>query len=63
MVATVMMVCWRRLMHNRVELLLAFIVPIAFFSIFALIFGSGVGADANASIKVVGVDTVRSDRS
>lgn len=63
MVLTVMTVCWRRLMHNRIELLLAFIVPIAFFSIFALIFGSGVGAGANASIKVVGVDTVRSEQS
>lgn len=63
MVLTVMTVCWRRLMHNRIELLLAFVVPIAFFSIFALIFGSGVGAGANASIKVVGVDTVGSEQS
>lgn len=63
MVATVMMICLRRLAHNRVELLLAFVVPIAFFSIFALIFGSGVGAGLTPSIKVVGVDTVGDDQS
>ncbi|WP_238388943.1 ABC transporter permease [Roseimaritima ulvae] len=46
----------RRLLHSRVELLLTFVVPLAFFSIFALIFGSGVGADSAARIKVLAVD-------
>lgn len=63
MIWTVLMVCVRRLVHNRIELLLAFVVPIAFFSIFALIFGGGVGAGATPSIKVVAVDTVRNDQS
>ena len=63
MIWTVLMVCVRRLAHNRVELLLAFVVPIAFFSIFALIFGGGVGAGSTPSIKVVAVDRVRNDQS
>ncbi len=63
MIATVMMVCLRRLVHNRIELLLAFVVPIAFFSIFAVIFGGGVGAGGTPSIKVVAVDTVRNEPS
>jgi len=63
MIWTVLMVCVRRLLHNRIELLLAFVVPIAFFSIFALIFGGGVGAGSTPNIKVVAVDTVRNDQS
>lgn len=63
MIWTVFMVCVRRLAHNRIELLLAFVVPIAFFSIFALIFGGGVGTGSTPSIKVVAVDTVRNDQS
>ena len=50
-------------MHNRVELLLTFIVPIAFFSIFALIFGGGIGSGTTPKIKVVVVDEVGSDAS
>ncbi|TVP95138.1 MAG: ABC transporter permease [Planctomycetaceae bacterium] len=63
MVVTVMTVCLRRLAHNRVELVLAFVVPIAFFSIFAVIFGSGVGTGLTPNIKVVGVDTVGDEQS
>ncbi|TWU01834.1 ABC transporter permease [Neorhodopirellula pilleata] len=44
----------RRLRHNRVEWLLTFIVPIAFFTIFALIFTRGVGSTPR--VKVVLVD-------
>ena len=36
MIWTVMQINARRLLHNRVELLLTFVVPIAFFSIFAV---------------------------
>lgn len=57
------MVCVRRLVHNRIELLLAFVVPIAFFSIFAIIFGGGVGVGSTPSIKVVAVDMVHSAQS
>jgi len=57
------MVSVRRLLHNRMELLLVFVVPIAFFSIFALIFGGGVGGGSTPNIKVVAVDTVQNDLS
>lgn len=63
MIATVLMVSLRRLLHNRVELLLTFVVPVAFFSIFAIIFGGGVGTSATPKIKVVAVDRVNNDRS
>ena len=54
MIWTILSINVRRLLHNRVELLLTFVVPIAFFSIFALIFGRGTGA--TPKIKVVAVD-------
>ncbi len=59
MIWTVLEVSFRRLLHNKVELLLTFVVPIAFFSIFALIFGGGVGSGAMPKIKVVLVDEVQ----
>lgn len=58
-----MAVCFRRLRHNRTDLLLAFVVPIAFFSIFALIFGSAGGVGTTPQFKVLGVDTVESPAS
>ena len=63
MIWMVMAVCIRRLRHNRTELLLTIVVPIAFFSIFALIFGGANGAGATPEIKVVAVDTVGNDFS
>jgi len=60
MIWTVLQVSVRRLLHNRVELLLTFVVPIAFFSIFAVIFGGGVGVGTTPKIKVVAVDEVDS---
>lgn len=63
MIWMVMAVCVRRLRHNRTELLLTIVVPIAFFSIFALIFGGANGAGATPEIKVVAVDTVGNDFS
>jgi ABC-2 type transport system permease protein len=60
MILTVMQISCRRLLHNRVELLLTFIVPIAFFSIFAVIFGGGLGRGTTPKIKVVTVDEVDS---
>lgn len=43
----------RRLRHNRVEWLLTFIVPIAFFTIFALIFTRGVGSTPRVKVALV----------
>jgi ABC-2 type transport system permease protein len=51
----------RRLTHNRAELLLMFVVPVLFFSIFAVIFGQGLGT--TPKIKVVIADRCDSERS
>ncbi|MEE2934431.1 MAG: ABC transporter permease [Planctomycetota bacterium] len=56
MIWTVWQVNVRRLLHNPMELLLTFIVPIAFFSIFAVIFGGGVGIGTTPKIKVIALD-------
>ncbi len=45
MMATVIEIALLRLWNNKQELLLTVLVPIAFFSIFALIFGRGVGTE------------------
>jgi len=53
MVWTILQVSFRRLKNNRSELLLTFLVPILFFSIFALIFGSrGTSGASIPRIKV-----------
>jgi len=59
MILNVFQISCRHLLHNRVELLLIFLVPIAFFSIFAVIFG-GLGRGTTPRIKVVAVDEVDS---
>ena len=51
----------RRLTHNRAELLLMFVVPVIFFSIFAVIFGQGLGT--TPKIKVVIADRCDSEAS
>ncbi|QDT13020.1 ABC transporter permease [Planctomycetes bacterium K23_9] len=58
MIATILQISFRRLMHNRVELMLTFLVPVAFFSIFAVIFGGGIGGSGTPRIKVVAVDEI-----
>lgn len=63
MIWTVIQVSLRRLKHNRVELLLTFVVPIAFFSVFALIFGNGIGSGTTPKVKVVLVDEVNTEAS
>lgn len=63
MIWTVFRVGLGRLLHNRVELLLTFVVPIAFFSIFAVIFGKGLGGSNTPKIKAVAVDAVGSPQS
>ena len=60
MILTVLQISCSRLLHNRVELLLTFLVPIAFFSVFAIIFGGGLGRGTTPRIKVVAVDEIQS---
>ena len=57
MVWTILQVSFRRLKNNRSELLLTSVVPILFFSIFALIFGSrGTSGSSTPRIKVALAD-------
>lgn len=57
MIATVLRISWLRLWHNRGELLLTFVVPLLFFSIFAWIFGSR-GDGGTPRIKIAIADPV-----
>ena len=53
MIWTVIQTSLRRLKNNRSELLLTFVVPILFFSIFAMIFGArGSSSSGTPRIKV-----------
>ena len=52
MILTVVQISLLRLWHNKAELVLTFVVPIIFFSIFALIFGSRERSGVTSSIKV-----------
>lgn len=63
MIWTVFQISLQRLVHSRSELLLTFGVPIVFFSIFAVIFGSGVGSAKTPKIEVVVVDECGSGAS
>ncbi len=55
MIGTILQISLLRLWNNKQELLLIFVVPILFFSIFALIFSRGVGRDTTC-LKVAVVD-------
>lgn len=52
MIRTVIQTSWRRLRNNPSELFLTFIVPMVFFSIFALIFGSRDASSSTPKIKI-----------
>lgn len=63
MIWNVLQIQFRRLRHNRIELAMMFAVPIAFFSVFALIFGSGIGGATTPKIDVAVIDEVDSAAS
>ena len=63
MIWTIVKLNAHRLIHNRSELMLMFVVPIAFFSVFALIFGRGVNTKSSSKIKVIAVDEINNDAS
>lgn len=52
MIWTIVRTSWRRLKNNRSELILTFVVPIIFFSIFAVIFGSRDSSSTTPKIRV-----------
>lgn len=51
LITEVMMIGLRRLGHAKLELLLVFVVPVVFFTIFAMIFTGGVGSGKTTKIK------------
>ncbi len=53
---TVMKIGLLRLLNNPLELALTFVVPILFFSIFALIFGRGIGRNRGVALEVAVID-------
>lgn len=55
MIRTVLRIHWTNLRRDRVAQLLAFVVPMAFFTIFALVFG-GRGNDVTGRVHVAVVD-------
>lgn len=52
---TIIKIAWLRLWNNKTELLLTFVVPILFFSIFAFIFTRGISGD-RAAPKITVID-------
>ena len=56
MLLTVVEIAIRRLLHARVDLLLTFVVPVVFFSIFAMIFGGGLGSTPRVRTLLVDAD-------
>ena len=56
MIATIFKIALLRLWNNKQELLLELIVPILFFSIFALIFGRGIGGASAVNVTIVDDD-------
>jgi ABC-2 type transport system permease protein len=63
MIGTVVRVGLLRMWHGRVALLLDFAVPVAFFTIFALIFGGQVGLGRSPRLNVALVDEDGTDLS
>ena len=62
MISTLLRIQWTRLRRDRVAQTLTFVVPIVFFSIFALIFGT-TGGGKTPSVKLAVVDEDRSSVS
>lgn len=56
MIRTVVGIAVRRLRHGKTELMLTFLVPVVFFSIFALIFGSGIGRNPRVRTLLIDAD-------
>jgi ABC-2 type transport system permease protein len=54
---------WAQLSRDRAAQILSFVVPLMFFSVFALVFGGGRRIDGTSRLKVAVVDESRSDRS
>jgi ABC-2 type transport system permease protein len=54
---------WAQLARDRAAQVLSFIVPIVFFSVFAVIFGGGTNVGRTSRVRVVVADESRTERS
>ncbi|MEM6328689.1 MAG: ABC transporter permease [Planctomycetota bacterium] len=63
MILQVVRIGLQRLRHNKVEMLLAIVVPVVFFTIFALIFDKQLGAGKTKPIRLTAVDLDGGDLS
>jgi len=61
-IATVLRIAWLNLSRDRVAQAMSFVLPLAFFSIFALVFGSQRGGQVRP-VRLAVVDEDQSDRS
>lgn len=63
MIWAVLKIGWQRMLHGKLELLLTFVVPVAFFTIFAMIFDKQMGTGKKLRVRAVVVDNDNSDVS
>ena len=63
MIWAVIKIGWQRMMHGKLELLLLFVVPVAFFTIFAMIFDRQMGTGGKLRVRARVVDNNQSDVS
>ncbi len=63
MILAVMRIGWQRMLHGKLELLLTFVVPVAFFTIFAMIFDKQMGTGGKLRVRARVVDNDQTDVS
>lgn len=63
MILTLLRIGWLNLCRDRVAQVLTFVLPIAFFTIFALLLGGFMDGDGTSRVKVIVVDEHPSDAS
>ena len=63
MIWAILKIGWQRMLHGKLELLLTFVVPVAFFTIFALIFDKQMGTGGKLRVRARVVDNDQSETS
>ena len=63
MIALLIRNAWKQLSRDRAAQVLSFVVPLVFFSIFAMIFGSGSRVTGTSRVELVVVDESNTERS
>ena len=52
MILTILRILYLRLRNNPLELLLVFVMPVIFFSIFAAIFSNGIATGSDKKLRI-----------